>query len=106
MVGDAQQAITEVDMEHGPHGLPQAWLLVSWLARRLGWEATGGKVKPGVEIDWMFRSPRNPVKITIRRLPEGEPLVRKISISWPASGHENNCPFRRRQGGPVRGDLG
>lgn len=93
VVGDAQQAIVEVEMEHGPHGLPQAWLLTSWLVRRLGWEATGGKVKAGVEIDWMFRSPRNPVKITIRRLPQGEPLVRKISISWPINGKKTTAHF-------------
>ncbi len=93
VVGDAMQAITAVDMEHGPHGLPQAWMLVSWLVRRLGWEPAGGRVKPGVEIDWMFRSPRNPVTITIRRLPEGEPAVRKISISWPAGGKTTTAHF-------------
>lgn len=99
VVGDAMQAITEVDMEHGPHGLPQAWTLVSWLVRRLGWEPEGGKVKPGVEIDWMFRSPRNPVKITIRRLAEGDPVVRKISISWPAGNKKTTAHFVMAQSG-------
>jgi glucose-6-phosphate dehydrogenase assembly protein OpcA len=80
----AQQSITEIRMEHGPHGLPQAWLLVSWLARRLGWQTTGGKVKLGKEITWNFLSPRSPVKITICRLPEGDPLVKSISITWPS----------------------
>jgi glucose-6-phosphate dehydrogenase assembly protein OpcA len=84
VVPGAQQAISEVYMEHGPHGLPQAWLLSSWLVRRLGWQPTLGKVKGGTEITWNFLSSRNPVKVTIRRLPEGDPVVSRISISWPS----------------------
>jgi hypothetical protein len=90
---EAQQSITEVRMEHGPHGLPQAWLLVSWLVRRLGWQPTQGKVKGGTEITWNFLSPRNPVKVTIRRLPQGDPVVTRFSISWSIQGKALTAHF-------------
>jgi glucose-6-phosphate dehydrogenase assembly protein OpcA len=89
----AQESITEVRMEHGPHGLPQAWLLVSWLVRRLGWQPTQGKVKGGTEITWSFLSTRNPVKVTIRRLPEGDPVVTRFSISWSDGGKAQTAHF-------------
>lgn len=93
VVPQAQQSITDVYMEHGPHGLPQAWLLVSWLARRLGWQPTQGKVKGGTEVTWGFLSPRNPVKVTIRRLPTGDPVVTRMSIGWLVGGKGMTAHF-------------
>jgi glucose-6-phosphate dehydrogenase assembly protein OpcA len=72
-------------LEHGPHALTQAWLLVGWLARRVGWRPEGGKVAPGTEVTWRFHAAQGPIAVTIRRLPEGPPEVRTIEAR-PASG--------------------
>jgi glucose-6-phosphate dehydrogenase assembly protein OpcA len=78
----ALETIDEVVVEHGPHALPKAWLLIGWLACRLGWRPMGGKVEPGVEVTWGFQSPRGPVRVTVKRHAEGEPVLRRVAISW------------------------
>jgi glucose-6-phosphate dehydrogenase assembly protein OpcA len=72
--------ITDVVVEHGPHGLPQAWLLIGWLGTCLRWQPARGEVAPDVEVTWWFRSEHSPVRVTVRRLAEGEPEVRSLSI--------------------------
>ena len=68
----ALQTITELSVEHGPHGVTQAWQLVSWLAARLGWRVQASKVQPNVEIDWNFMSSSNVVRVAIKMLLAGE----------------------------------
>src|SRR5205807_4020407 len=50
----ARESITEVLVEHGPHAVVQAWVLVSALSLHLGWRVQGGKVQLGVVIGWGF----------------------------------------------------
>jgi len=75
----------ELEIEHGPHALTQAWLLVGWLACRLGWQAEGGKVAPGIAVTWRFRGPAGPLAVTVKRLPEGPPEILTIRLG-PAPG--------------------
>ena len=51
------QSITEIQVEHGPHAVTQAWQLVGWLASRLHWRVQSSRVQPGVEIDWLVKHP-------------------------------------------------
>ncbi len=85
----ALQSISDVVVDHGPHALPQAWLLIGWLACRLGWRSVGGKVAPGVEVTWAFQSDHGPLRATVRRLGEGESEVHKTSITWKTSGRSS-----------------
>ncbi len=116
----ALESIDEVVIEHGPHALPKAWLLIGWLANRLGWRAMGGKVAPGVEVTWGFMSARGPVRVTVRRHPDGEPVLRELVISWTGPTGHAGARFalqgegwiaveRRNADGPqrvlARGDL-
>ncbi len=71
----------ELALEHGPHGLTQAWLLVGWLACRLGWKAEAGKVAAGTEVSWRFTTGSGPLRVTIRRLPEGPPEIRSLRLT-------------------------
>jgi glucose-6-phosphate dehydrogenase assembly protein OpcA len=89
----ALESVSEVVVEHGPHALPQAWLLIGWLACRLGWRPAGGKVAPSVEVTWGFQSPYGPLHVTIRRLSEGEPEVRSTSITWNTGGRPVTIRF-------------
>jgi glucose-6-phosphate dehydrogenase assembly protein OpcA len=96
----ALQSITEVRLEHGPHALAKTWMLAGWLAAKLGWQPEGGKVAPGVEIAWKFRSASGPVRIVIHRLPEGSPKVRSGSITWKEGPTPHTLNFVRL--GPGR----
>jgi glucose-6-phosphate dehydrogenase assembly protein OpcA len=80
------ESITEVLVEHGPHAVIQAWELVSWLASRLGWKVEVGKMEQGVEIAWQAEAPHGPLRVRIRRLPEGPSEVRKVRISCTFGG--------------------
>lgn len=96
----ALQSIIEVQIEHGPHALTQAWLLSGWLAFRLGWTPRGGKVAPGPEVQWWFEWPHGRPQVRIRRLPEGEAEITRVSIVARASGRPTT--FRFSAEGPGR----
>ncbi len=89
----ALESVSEVVVEHGPHALPQAWLLIGWLACRLGWRPVAEKVAPGVEVTWGFQSPHGPLRTTVRRLSEGEPEVRSVWITWERDGRPASVRF-------------
>jgi glucose-6-phosphate dehydrogenase assembly protein OpcA len=92
--------ITEVDIEHGPHTLTQAWLLSGWLAFRLGWQPRGGRVLPGPEVSWSFDWEHGMPRVNIRRLPEGESEIRSIRIATRV--HDRPVTFRFTWEGPGR----
>jgi glucose-6-phosphate dehydrogenase assembly protein OpcA len=72
--------VGEVVLEHGPHALTQAWLLVGWLACRLRWRPESGKVAPGTELQWRFGAAHGRVRVTIRRLPAGPAEVLALRV--------------------------
>jgi glucose-6-phosphate dehydrogenase assembly protein OpcA len=90
------EAIRAVELEHGPHGLPQAWLLIGWLARCLSWQLRDGSIRPNIDVTWTFESASGPVRVTIRRLPEGSPQIREIAMHANPGGVETvarlTCP--------------
>lgn len=77
----AIESITEVLVEHGPHAAVQAWELVSWMARRLGWDVKAGRVQPNVEIAWQVAAPHGSLRVCIRRLAEGPSDIRRVRIA-------------------------
>jgi hypothetical protein len=106
----AQESITEVLVQHGPHAVTQAWQLVSWLASRLKWRVQGGKVEPNVEISWNATSPKGTLRIRIRRLAEGLPEIRRIRVAYGARGSEaafnlQMLDGRRLAAGPEEGQA-
>lgn len=76
----ALESITEVYVEHGPHAMVQAWELIGWLACRLGWQVSGGRVDPGVEVAWQVRAPHGILVIRIRRLPDGPAAITRVRV--------------------------
>ncbi len=101
VVPGALEHIDAVVVDHGPHALPQAWLLIGWLACHLGWKPVGGKVKPGVEVTWGFEGPRHPLKVTIRRLSEGLAEVDRVSIAWADGRKTRGLTFSRLDEGRL-----
>ena len=78
----ALQNIDSVHIEHGPHALPMAWLLIGWLAARLQWKPQKGEVQSGSDVSWAFRTPRGDLRVQIHRSSEGVAQVRKLKLAW------------------------
>jgi glucose-6-phosphate dehydrogenase assembly protein OpcA len=100
-VPGALQAICEITIEHGPHALPQAWLLAGWMAQRLGWRPRAGSVTPGTEISWFLEAPAGPVKVTCRRLQQREFELADVEITWRDGAKTPKARFSHAGGGRL-----
>ena len=100
----ALEAIREVVVEHGPHALPEAWLLIGWLACCLGWRPAGGAIVPGIDLTWAFQAPHGPVGVTIQRRADGDTELHSVSIDWSAGRLHANVVQPRRLAVRMNGD--
>jgi glucose-6-phosphate dehydrogenase assembly protein OpcA len=82
----AAQSISEILVEHGPHAVVQAWMLVSWAAARLGWRVQAARVQPNKEISWKATAPHGPLQIRLHRLAEGPAEVRRVRLACTLEG--------------------
>lgn len=82
----ADVAVQEVVVEHGPHAVIQAWLLASFITRRLGWRVQSGRVTPGVEMCWQFTTPKGEARVRVRRREEGPPQIAQVRIGTRMDG--------------------
>jgi glucose-6-phosphate dehydrogenase assembly protein OpcA len=82
----ALETINDVLLEHGPHAVIQALLLVCWLATRLHWKVEAGRMQVGVELAWQLAGPGGPVQVRIRRLEQGPPAIRRLRIGFAKGG--------------------
>lgn len=85
-VAAAEQTISEVVIEHGPHAVIQGWLLASWLSRRLGWRLQAGKLTPGVEMAWRFITLHGESSVRIRRKEDGPSTILSLRIACQPAG--------------------
>lgn len=90
---DALETVSEVLIEHGPHAVVQSWLLVSWLASRLGWQVQTGRVQPGVEIAWQVLAPHGALRIRIRRMAEGASQIQHVRVACNLDGKPGALNF-------------
>jgi glucose-6-phosphate dehydrogenase assembly protein OpcA len=90
----ALEKIREIHIEHGPHALTQAWLLIGWLALRLGWQPRGGRVLPGPEVHWQFVWPHGTPQVRIRRLDAGEAEIKTLRVLTQVAGQPVTFHFR------------
>ena len=97
----ALEAIERVEVEHGPRGLPQAWLLVGWLATCLGWRPAGRTGARGWDYAWRFQAAHGPVEVRLRRLGDSDPEVHDVAAG-ELGGHRGH-DVRRDRPGPPRG---
>lgn len=74
------ESACEIRIEHGPHAVVQAWMLMSWLTGRLGWKVKTGRVEAGVEMTWRFNGPTGEPLVRIHRADDGPPEVLRIRI--------------------------
>ena len=93
-----------VELEHGPHALPMAWLLVGWLAARLGWQARSGRAHKDNWIEWEFRSSHAPVVVRIRRYESGPPQIESFKLTWREVNNNKGHARYRHEGNLLRLD--
>ncbi len=74
------ESACEIQIEHGPHAVVQAWMLMSWLTGQLGWKVRTGRVEPGVEMVWRFTGPTGEPLVRIHRTEDGSPEILRIRI--------------------------
>lgn len=74
--------IHEVRIEHGPHALTMAWLLVGWLAARLEWQPVHGKRRSAAQLDWSFKKAGNTIQVQIIRSDQGAAHIKSLNIKW------------------------
>jgi glucose-6-phosphate dehydrogenase assembly protein OpcA len=95
------EGITDIQIEHGPHALTQAWLLIGWLALRLGWQPQGGRVAPGPEVNWHFVWPHGAPRVCIRRLASGAAQLSTLRVVTRMAGHPVTFHFRAENASRV-----
>ncbi len=82
------ESACEVRVDHGPHAVVQAWMLMSWLTGQLRWQVRTGKVEPGVEMVWRFHGPTGEPLVRIRRVEDGPEEVQRIHIRCRLDGRD------------------
>lgn len=92
---DALSTLTHIEIDHGPHALAMSWLLVGWLAFQLEWEPHEGKQISGSQMIWQFKKNNADIKVTAKRLPEGEPLVYRLAFDWICKKQKGHMHFAR-----------
>jgi hypothetical protein len=97
----ALESLGSLTLRHGPHALSQCWLIVGWLARRLGSRPEGGKIAGGTELTWRFTSPRGPIRVTAQRQPEGPPEILSLAVAPAGSGAAPILTFKNRGAGHL-----
>ena len=79
----------EIRIEHGPHAVVQAWMLLSWLTGQLGWKVRTGKVESGVEMIWRFSGPTGEPLVRIHRQDDGPHEIQRIRIGCRLDGRDS-----------------
>jgi glucose-6-phosphate 1-dehydrogenase len=88
----AQESMTFLEVEHGPRALTQAWLVVGWLATRLGWLFAGAVANRGREVVWTFRAATG-VVVRVRVTAEGDAELKCVRVGWRAQGRPVSLTF-------------
>ena len=91
----ALDSLSLIEIEHGPHALTMTWLLVGWLASRLQWKAIDGKKLSNSELVWRFQFKQKEIKIHVKRLPKGEPLLYQLLFDWSQANQPGRICFER-----------
>lgn len=82
----ALESLEAVALEHGPGGVIEAWLLLGWLAARLGWSVRRTGVARGDELVLAFDTGAGPLAATLRQREDAAEGIRSAHLAWRAGG--------------------
>jgi glucose-6-phosphate dehydrogenase assembly protein OpcA len=91
----ALDSLHTIEIAHGPHSLAMTWLLAGWLASQLKWQAVDGKRLSDSELIWRFRNNRQDIKVQVKRLPEGNPIIYHLLFDWSTPKNKGKICFER-----------
>lgn len=97
----ALDRVSRVEIEHGPQGLPQAWLLSGWIASRLQWQSLRGVTRTGQDVVWRFQASQGVIPVRIRRKPDGDVGVQSLVVAWNAEADQAEVTFAPAEGGRL-----
>jgi len=89
----ALNTINRIEIDHGPHALVMSWLFVGWLSYQLKWQPVDGKQISGSQMIWQFKKNTSDIKVIANRLPEGTPLIYRLSFDWMHAGQKGHIHF-------------
>ncbi len=98
---NALNSLHLIEIEHGPHALAMAWLLVGWLAAQLKWKAISGKGLSKSNLVWRFQKNNIDIQVVARRLPKGKPLIYRMLFTWRQSTQDQRTCFVRLDNGRI-----
>ena len=90
---DGLERVSRVNIEHGPHALSMASLLLGWLASRLGWQPMDGTVSQGKEILLNFSFSGRQIPTAVKRMDKGKPVPHKVHWYWRDNTGEHRVVF-------------
>jgi glucose-6-phosphate dehydrogenase assembly protein OpcA len=96
----ALRSIRSVRIEHGQQAISAAWLLVGWLATRLGWASPAPDATPGSVVA-RFESPQGEVAVTLARGPRPE----LSAVELTCGGSSNTQAFRLAHAGATQMEI-
>lgn len=88
LVPGALYTVERLEVEHGPHALPVAWLLLGWLATGLNWQPVGGRVISQASVTWRFENAGRRIDVLVKRRSEGNPWIYQLLWHW--AGNDTN----------------
>lgn len=90
---NALQQVNQITLQHGPHALGMATLLLGWLASRMGWQVVSGKSELGQQTVWKLKAAQQTISAKVIRLPEGEALPYRLKWQWRYEHQEHALLF-------------
>lgn len=91
----ALETLHTIEIAHGPHALAMTWLLTGWLASQLQWQPVDGKRLSDSELIWRFRTNRQEIKVQVKRLPKGNPIIYHLLFDWSTPKNKGCICFER-----------
>ncbi len=76
----ALAGIERIEVEHGPHAMPMAWLLIGWLAHCLAWSPGQSRVHSQQHHELHFAAESGPIQVSVRRYDEDPLLLRSVRV--------------------------
>lgn len=89
----ALSGVTAIHIDHGPHAVSMASLLVGWLASLLQWRVEGGQVVPGKHTVWRFLADGRQVPVTLERKQDLASAPCLLRWQWRSQGRDLQAVF-------------
>lgn len=95
LVPGALSSLRSVTIDYAGATTVQSWLLVGWLASRLGWRCVGTLSADVAEAACTFTTPSGPARALLRRLEGGAPGVQQVLLEWEESPQTRKASLSR-----------